>query len=122
MMFDHSQNLAGMIDMLYLCYDPITGKWGIVMVDWKNYRAVYEESPFGLFMYPPHFSHLPATNLTKAHFQTGIYKRNFLEKKYGLPIFAMYLAVFHENQADYRVYPMEDLEPEVTKAMRLLHH
>lgn len=94
--------LAGTIDMLYWRRNPSTGKFELVMVDWKRSKELRFVAKFPAWMIGAAFRDLPDTNYSHYCVQLNVY-RWLIEKLYGVPVVAMYLAVFHPSQPDYQV-------------------
>ena len=99
---------AGQIDLLA----RYSGTQDYVIIDWKRSKNI-REFAYGRTLAAP-FQHLPQANLATYTLQLNIY-RYVLQTEYGLRVVALYLGVFHPDQAAPRLVdiPIWDNEMEL---------
>lgn len=108
--FHEEMKLSGSIDMIF--EDP-DEPGALIIMDWKNVKEIVYDTNFNKYGLTPFTKDLPDTNFWHYTLQLNVYK-TILEQKYNKHITKLFLVIFHSNQSDYELIPVEPI-PEIMK-------
>ena len=104
--YDEDSKIVGSIDALFK-----TKSDKYIMIDWKTNKEIKKHNPFEQGLHPV-LKKYPNCNYIHYSLQLNLYKY-ILEKNYGIKIFRMALVHFNENNSNYKIHVIPDMQHDI---------